>query len=373
MPVLRRSSDPVRAVLLAGALVAAWLLFRELATLLVLVVITLVIAIPLDACASRLEPRGVPRPAGAAIALIAGLAVLGGVLALVIPPFVDQLQRFVDAVPGILSDLHPRLHHLTGGGPRDAGVRVRDILQGYLDKPLRLLGPIASIGLGVAGVVGTLILVLMTAYYVASRPEPLVDGLLSLFPERRRPEVCETLAELRSAWIGWLQGVGVDMAVSGVLLYVGLRLVGLQYAIVFAALSALLVVVPYLGSIAGAVPPVAVGLADSPGKALVVLGVYVVVQQVEGNVIVPLVMSRTTRIHPAAIVVGVVVVGRVLGFVGLFVAVPLISATLILVRRLWVEPMRRADETPARATRTIAPAEAAPAMEGTPPGETLLR
>jgi len=221
MPVLRRSSDPVRAVLLAGALVAAWLLFRELATLLVLVVITLVIAIPLDACASRLEPRGVPRPAGAAIALIAGLAVLGGVLALVIPPFVDQLQRFVDAVPGILSDLHQRLHHLTGGGPRDAGVRVRDILQGYLDKPLRLLGPIASIGLGVAGVVGTFILVLMTAYYVASRPEPLVDGLLSLFPERRRPEVCETLAELRSAWIGWLQGVGVDMAVSGVLLYVG--------------------------------------------------------------------------------------------------------------------------------------------------------
>src|SRR5207244_6008661 len=110
------------------------------------------------------------RPAGVAIALIAGLAVLGGVLALVIPPFVDQLQRFVDAVPGILSDLHPRLHHLTGGGPRDAGVRVRDILQGYLDKPLRLLGPIASIGLGVAGVVGTSIHALSAAYCVSSSP-----------------------------------------------------------------------------------------------------------------------------------------------------------------------------------------------------------
>ncbi|HEY3021644.1 MAG TPA: AI-2E family transporter [Solirubrobacteraceae bacterium] len=363
----------MRAVLLAGALVAGWLLFRQLATLLVLVVITLVIAIPLDAYASRVERRGIPRPVGAAIALIGGLTVVGALLALVIPPFVDQLQEFVDAVPGILSDLQHQLRHVTGDGSKDAGVRVQDLLQGYLDKPLRLLGPIASIGLGVAGVVGTLILVLMTAYYVASRPEPLVDGLLSAFPERRRDEVCELLAEVRTAWIGWLQGVGVDMVVSGVLLYIGLRLVGLDYAIVFATLSALLVVVPYLGSIAGAVPPVLVGLADSPSKALVVLAVYVLVQQIEGNVIVPLVMSRMTRIHPAAIVVGVVVVGNVLGFVGLLVAVPLISATLILVRHLWVEPMRRADETPARATRTIAPADAAAALERTPPERTLLR
>ena len=355
MPMLRRTSDPVRAVLLAGALVAAWLLFRQLATLIGLLVLMMVIAIPVEAATTRLAARGVPRPVGAALTLLAGVAILAGLLALVIPPFVTQLQDFVDAVPGIVRDLQDRLRDAAGGSNADAGHRLREGLQGFIDDPVALLGPIASIGLGVAGVVGTFIVILITAYYVSSRPEPLVSGVLSLFPARRQPAVRDTLAEIRAAWIGWLQGVAVDMAVTGVLLYIGLELVGLDYAIVFAVFAALMVVVPYLGSLASAIPPVAFALADSPGRALVVLGVYLAVQQVESNLIVPLVMARTVRLHPAAIVIGVVIVGRVLGFAGLFVAVPIIAAVLILVRRLWIEPLHRVDEPGSTTHRSVTP------------------
>lgn len=73
------------------------------------------------------------------------------------------------------------------------------------------------------------------------------------------------------------------------------------------------------------------------------LGIYVLVQQIEGNVIIPVVMSRQVDLHPAVIVIGVVVVGQVIGFAGLLVAVPLISGTLILVRAIWVEPLARQD------------------------------
>ena len=121
---------------------------------------------------------------------------------------------------------------------------------------------------------------------------------------------------LRAAWIGWMQGVVFDMFISGTLLYIGLTIIGLDFAIVFAVLTALLVVVPYFGAIVGAIPPVLFALTDSPGKALAVLIVYVLVQQIESNVIIPLVMSRTTRLHPAVIAIGVVVVGRLFGIVG---------------------------------------------------------
>ena len=133
---------------------------------------------------------------------------------------------------------------------------------------------------------------------MAIRPEPLVDGLVSLFPPSRRDHARHVLDRVRRSWIGWMEGVMVDMLATFVLTLIGLTLIGLDFAIFFAVLSALLVVVPYFGSIAGAVPPVLFALTDSPGKALLTLGVYVLVQQIESNVTIPIVMSQRTPHAP---------------------------------------------------------------------------
>src|SRR5919109_3472531 len=94
-----------RAVALAAALLVLGLLFRQLATLLLAVLTTVIIAIPLSAGATKLERRGVPRPIGALATLLLGVAVLAGVLVLIIPTFVDQTNQFVDEVPSIVQDL----------------------------------------------------------------------------------------------------------------------------------------------------------------------------------------------------------------------------------------------------------------------------
>jgi predicted PurR-regulated permease PerM len=151
------------------------------------------------------------------------------------------------------------------------------------------------------------------------------------------------MSRLRTAWVGWMQGVAVDMFVSGLLLYIGLSIIGLEFAIFFAVLTALLSVVPYFGAIISGIPPVLFALTDSPGKALLVMVVYVLVQQFEGNVTIPLVMSRTVKLHPAVIAFGVVVVGQLFGFIGLIVAVPILSLLVVLVEEVWIKPMERAD------------------------------
>jgi predicted PurR-regulated permease PerM len=176
------------------------------------------------------------------------------------------------------------------------------------------------------------------------------------------------LDRLRTAWIGWMQGVAVDMLVTGVLVFIALSLIGLEFAIFFAILSALLVVVPYFGAIAGAVPPILLGLTHSPGTALVVLAAYVLVQQIESNVIVPLVMSQTVRLHPAVIAIGVVVVAQLFGFVGLFVAVPMLSLVVISVEEFWVKQVEESERErrrpeialPAPAEEELAEAEEEP-------------
>jgi predicted PurR-regulated permease PerM len=332
-----------RAVLLAAALLLFGLLFRQLVTLLLALLVTVIIAIPLAAAATALERRGVPRAVGALLTLAGAIGALALVIGLLIQPFIDQTNDFVDDVPGIVNDLEGYYADLTGQDPGDVGDRVEEFFQNWTDDPERFIGPITSIGLNVAGILAALVLITITAYYMAVRPQPLVDGLVSLAPPSRRGHVRHVLGRLRDAWIGWMQGVAVDMLVTGVLVFIALTIIGLDFAIFFAVLSALLVVVPYFGAIAGAIPPTLLALTDSPGKALLVLAAYVIVQQVEGNVIVPLVMSRTVRMHPAMIAIGVVVVGQLFGVLGLFVAVPILSLLVIAVEEFWVKPIEDAE------------------------------
>ena len=354
-----------RAVLLAAGLLLVGLLFRQLVTLLLAILVTIVFAIPLAAAATRLERNGIPRAIGALSALLAGVTSVGLVVYLLIPPFIDQSEEFVDDVPRIVDDLEETYADATGADPGEVGDTVQRFVEDYTDDPERLIGPITSIGLNVAGIAGALILILITAYYMAVRPEPLVNGLTSLFPPARRAHARHVLGRVRIAWIGWMEGVAIDMLVTFVLLWIGLTLIGLDFAIFFAVLSALLVVVPYFGAIAGAIPPFLFALTDSPGKAVLALVVYMVVQQLESNVTIPVVMSQRTRMHPALIAIGVVVVGQLFGILGLFVAVPILALIVICVEEFWVKPLdemesqqRRAEiDLPDDVERRLAPAD----------------
>jgi predicted PurR-regulated permease PerM len=356
-----------RAVLLAAGLLVLGLLFRQLTTLLIAVLMTILISIPLTGAANRLERYRIPRPVGAAIGLLTGIGVIALLFWLLIPPFVDQTNEFVDEVPGIVDDLTATVADITGSEPDVVGNDVQNFLEGYTEDPDRFLGPLTSIGIGVAAVLGAILFILITAMYIAIRPQPLVNGVLSLIPPSRREHGREIMDRLARSWIGWMEGVAADMVISGVLLFIGLTIIDLEFAIFFAVLSALLVVIPYFGAIVGALPPTLFALTNSPGKALVVLAIYIAVQQIEGNVLIPLIMSNRTRLHPALIAIGVLVVGQLFGFIGLFVAVPIISMVVILSEELWVKPTEaRHGLRPASPLEQVSPEAAAAEREPTP-------
>jgi predicted PurR-regulated permease PerM len=360
MPESRQLNPLNRAVLLAFALLLFGLLFRELVTLLVAILITILIAIALSATATRLEAYRIPRVVGALAGLMLGVGVLAGTLALVIPSFADQADEFVDEVPAIVDDIEGEAADITGSEPGEIGTQVQEFLQRYTDDPGQLIGPLASLGLNVAGVLGALVLMVITAFYMAVRPEPLVNGVRSLFPPDRREWATHVMDRLRTSWVGWMQGVAFDMLLTGVLVYAGLSLIGLDFAIFFAVFSALLVLIPYFGAILGAIPPTLFALTDSPEKALLALGIYVLIQQIESNLTIPLVMANRTKLHPALVAIGVVVIGQLFGFFGLFVSVPILSLIVIVVEEVWVKPMEE--------SRGIVPAEPGrPAAAGEPP------
>src|SRR5688572_2884074 len=165
MPETQRAPVAYKAVVLAAVLLVLGLLFRQLATLVLAVLMTVIISIPLSAGTSWLERRGVPRPLGAAATLLSALAVIAGILAMIIPTFIDQANEFVDDVPTIVHDLEETIGDITGNRPSEVGDSIQSFLERYTDKPERVIGPITSIGVSVAGVFGALIVMLITAYF----------------------------------------------------------------------------------------------------------------------------------------------------------------------------------------------------------------
>ncbi len=332
------------AVLLAFGLVVTGLIVQQLVSLVLAVLIVIVIALPLSAFASALSRRGLPRAVGAVLGLLLGAIAFGAVIAGIVPVFNREINQFVAALPSIVDAARHRLGRLTGTSPSHIGQQIQHFVNGYTQHPDRLLGPLESVGASIAGVLGALLVILLTALYSAIQPQPLVDGLVRLFPPGRRPQTRHVLSQLRTAYLGWLKGLAVGMVVLGGITYLGLQLIGLPFAAFFAVFTAIAMIVPYFGALASSIPPILLALTISPGKVVLVAALYVLAHQLEGNVIQPLVVARAVKMHPATVAVGVVAVDRLFGLVGLIVSVPILVTVKILIEELWTKPMEHNHE-----------------------------
>ena len=330
-----------KAILLAFGLVIAAMIFQALSTLILGVLIVAVIASPLAAFADLLERWHIPRAVGATLGLVIGLAAIAGLVALIVPVFSREVTHFVDELPRIGDSLERRLGRLTGSSPAHITSQIQHFLNNYTHNPSRLLGPLASVGASVAAGVAAIIVILLTSLYTAIHPEPLVNGMIRLFPIPRRPHAQHVLMRLRTAYLAWLRGLFVGMIVLGTLTYLGLLAVGLNFAAFFAVFTAVAMIVPYFGALASSIPPILYALTISPQKAIVVAIIYILAHQLESNVIQPLVVARTVKLHPAVVAIGVVAVDQLFGFIGLLIAVPIIATVTILADELWVKNLEQ--------------------------------
>ncbi len=348
---------PYRAVVLVVVLVAGGLLFEQLVDLVLLLMITVIVALPIEASASWLQRFGVPRAVGALVSLLLGLGLVSLVLALIIPPFVHQVSSFATELPGATKRIEHSVNHTFGLKPGTIAQDVQRFVDRYTQHPSKLLGPLSSIGIGVAGGAAAMVVMLITALYIAINPTPLVRGLLRLVVPAQRASAGRILGRIRVAWLGWLRGIALDMLVLGGLLFLGMKIIGLPFAVGFAVFSALMTVIPNYGSVVSAIPPILYGLTQSLHQGVLVAVVYVVVNQIEGNVALPLIMGRSVRMHPAVVAIGVLVAGALFGVLGLFLSIPLISLALILIDEIWIRPQE------AREANRPVPAQATPSPE----------
>jgi predicted PurR-regulated permease PerM len=327
----------LRAVLLGFALLLAYRFLAAVAATVLLLGTGLLLAVALSAPVEWLHRRKVPRPVAVVgiSLLVLGVAGLAGYL--LYPVLASQARDLALALPGAVSQLADRAREVAnslgiqiGGG---GGISPSTLAQ----AARRVLGGVLGLFSGLAAFLTGLIVVLFVPLYLAAMPESAVRWVLRLFPPRRRGKAREVLEASYRSLLGWLGGRLFSMFVVGALSTVALYIIGVPGALFLGVLSGLVSFVPILGSIAGALPPLLLALAGNPLDAVWVLLAYVAIQQIESNLLTPLVMRQAISLHPVVLIASVTVAGAAFGVLGALLAVPTAVVAGVLIEHLWFE------------------------------------
>jgi predicted PurR-regulated permease PerM len=328
--IARVARIAITALLVVGVLLALlWVLKAALTPL----VVAFVLAYLLDPLIDRFEAARVRR--GLAIFLLLGL--LGGGLAalllFVIPRLVREVSALAERMPGYLDQLAtrvvPAIEERVGV---DLPHTLEELLGPLRGTELSILGALRDLLTGtlatLTGTVGTLIGLLVIpilAYYLLVEFDSLVARIGTWVPPRHRDYVFDKVRTIDRLISGFLRGQLLVAGTLGILYAVGFTVIGIDLAIGVGMLAGAMALVPYLGNI------VALGTASLLSvlkfgvdyHLLAVLGWYVVVQNLEGFVLTPRIVGQSVGLHPAVVIVALLIGGDLLGFLGLLVAVPL--------------------------------------------------
>ena len=320
----------IERLLITIAVVAVALLVWRLRGLLILVFGAVLVAVVLSAMADPLRKRlGLPSVLALLLSLAAILALFGTAFWLFGAEVVGQASALRKTLPAAWEALQVRLEPLGLAEPLREGVRSLGSSDGVL---ARVGGLVASIGGGLADT----LLVLVGGIYLAVQPQLYRTGIIKLVPERGRALAAQAFDDSGRALRLWLLGRLVSMALVGILTWLGLWIIGVPAALTLGLVSALLEFVPFLGPIIASVPAILLAFALSPEAALWTAGLYLMVQQLEGNLIEPMVQQRAVSLPPALLVFALVSGGLLFGMAGILLAAPLTVVLFVMVKRLYV-------------------------------------
>jgi predicted PurR-regulated permease PerM len=316
-------------VLGLGVLAFIWLFARPLMLVAIGVVIGEALA-PLVAIASR----GLPRPVAIVLVYLSIAVILATTLWFALAPLAGQAQELVITLPDLIGQAEAWLEQ--------NGERIGNLPLDSLAAQLQGLGgQLLALPVTVMSSLFDLLLVaFLSLYWLLAGPQ-LYRFTLSLFPEERRERVGEVLAELSRTVGGYVRGVGINVLLVTVVTFVALELIGLPFALVLAVIAGLLELIPILGPFISGAIIVSFALSQSVNTALLALAFFVVLQQVEGNLLTPMVMRSQTSIHPFLILVAIVLGAGAGGLLGVLVAIPLAGAIKVLVVEVLAPALRR--------------------------------
>ncbi|GAB4539772.1 MAG: hypothetical protein Tsb0014_30460 [Pleurocapsa sp.] len=321
---------------LAVLLVLSLLIVYRLRSILELIAIALLLSLILQTLLRQLE-RSIKQRWLAVLVLVVGIAGLVILLPIVIlPDLLDEFQKLTVKLPEYLSSLTEQSQNLHGRYSF-----VPDISQEIAKLNNFLYGLLKSFPLLLEKVFGITVeafAVVILALYITYDPGFLTGGLLRLTPRRHHQQVKHILQTMRLRLQSWMSGAFLAMLFLGTGVGIGLWLLGIPLALPFAILAGLFEIIPFFGSFIGGFLPALVALTISPLKLILVLALFLILNQIDAHIFQPIVVGQQVNLNPVGVVITVLIMSELLGVIGLIFAIPAAVVLMTLFDEFTAKP-----------------------------------
>ncbi|WP_026072320.1 AI-2E family transporter [Nodosilinea nodulosa] len=313
----------------------------QIRSVLLLAFAAVTFAVVLNRAVRLLQERIPDRRAAVLILTSSVFLVVAALGVIIVPPFFNQLQDLLGLTSQIVDRAQVWIEKLGGMIP---GFAIQD-LQGVetILNQLRtadlemMFSRFFTWFSNTLTIVLNLLLVTALIIMMLLNPKAYRGMFLKIFPSSRRGQVDRVLDDCEGAIAGWSIGILFNMTVIATMSMVGLWILGIPLAFANGLLAGLLAFIPNIGPVLSVVPPVAIALLEGPWKALAVVILYVVIQQVESNILTPLVMKKQVSLLPAMTLLSQVTFAVFFGFLGLLLALPLTLIIQQWLNEFWVK------------------------------------
>ena len=339
----------------SGTLVKA-LLFALLALVLFLLRDVVLLVLTAVVIASAVEPAAqwfaryrVPRVAAVLIVYLSAILFLLGIFYFLMPPLINDLVGFLSNLPQYLDRVeatnplagNPLFPFVSEG--LNGSFSLRELLSGVQASLSNAAeGLVKTVSTIFGGVLGFIFIVVFS-FYFAMNETGVDDFLRVVTPTKHQSHVLGLWKRSQRKIARWMQGQLLLAVIVGVLVYLGLAIFGVEYALTLALIAALLELIPVFGPILAAVPAVIVAFGSGGTTlALIVVGLYVIIQQLENHLIYPLVVTKVVGVPPLLVILALIVGAKLAGFLGIILSVPAAA----VVQELVVDLERRRRSAP---------------------------
>lgn len=274
------------------------------------------------------------------VTLILLFATAVAVAAIVIPPFAAQVNEWLARLPQETAKINLWLLKVSDRLPPEVYAQLQRLDALIQDIPQIARGIFSNIFIFMRGALSlslNVLFVLVITIMLLVNPQAYRNAFVSTFPRFYRQRIQTILNLCEDSLVGWGIGILFNMSVISVMSYVGLLIIGVPLPIGNAFIAGIMTFIPNVGPALSVVPPVVLGLLEAPWKAVAVIVLYILIQQVESNLLTPLVMKHQVALLPAIALVSQLTFGILFGLLGLFLALPLVITGQILMQELLVK------------------------------------
>lgn len=290
----------------------------------------LVIASAISPFANWLDEKGFPRLLGVLLLFLVVLALVIAILSLIIPYVSQDISQLVSTLPQFVAKVSTSLEKVQQGSPQylDFLSEIQNILQSFSDYLQQSSQSIIGLIINVFGGVMSAIAILIISFYLSVTKKGIEGFLGSIVPEKYEDYAINLWNRAEHKVGLWLQGQLLLGLIMGLLVYVGLSLMGIKFALILGFLAAVLEIVPMVGPVLAAIPAIFLAFLQSPSLGLWVIVFYVIAQQLENHVLVPVVLGKTIGLNPVIVIIALLIGQSLAGIPGMILSVPL--ATIIV-------------------------------------------